>query len=326
MQAEKINKASPDVISGQLLRYPTTLLLDARRRAAFARDSSGLVGAVPVYLDDEPIQIPDCDRSRPVVVYCVCDGQASSVRLALWLQQVGFQDVTVMEGGLPAWRMAGLPLAPISRGARDDLAWQSAPRLAAQAERPIAEQSWLAGVRLPARRNLAVLFVDIVDSTDLIQNHDPIVAFELLQRVMTIVVEEGVAHCGDVRDFEGDGALLYFAGAGEALPAACAIRDRLIRARERDPNVPQVRVSLAAGELLAGYVGNQVRRSLLLVGAAVNAAARLQKVAEPGQIATTRDFLDRAECSDPDLVSRFSMRDQAVSLKGFGEPVEVWIA
>lgn len=301
-------------------------MLDARRRSAFSRDSLGLVGAVPVYLDDEPIQIPDCDRSRPVVVYCVCDGQASSVRLALWLRQAGFQDVAVMEGGLPAWRMAGLPLAPVSRGARDSLAWQSAPRVAALAERPIAEQSWLAGVRMPARRNLAVLFVDIVDSTDLIRRHDPNVAFELLQRVMTIVVEEGVAHCGDVRDFEGDGALLYFAGAGEALPAACAIRDRLIRARERDPNVPQVRVSLAAGELLAGYVGNQVRRSLLLVGAAVNAAARLQKVAEPGQIATTREFLDRAECSDPGLVSRFSMLDQAVSLKGFGEPVEVWIA
>ena len=109
----------------------------------------------------------------------------------------------------------------------------------------MVEQSWLAGVSLPARRQLAVLFVDIVDSTGLIETQDPQRAFEAIERLMSIVVAVGVAHCGDVRDFEGDGALLYFAGTGEALPAAFAIRDRIARAQAQRESIPEVRMGLA---------------------------------------------------------------------------------
>ncbi len=307
------------------LGSPGALLLDVRRRAAFTRDPRGIPGAIPVYLDDEPVRIPDTDRRRPVSVYCVCDGQASSVRLAMWLQRSGYTEVAVLEGGLPAWRAAGLDLAPVDPGPRAACKWQDAPSLTTEAERPIAEQSWLAGVSLPARRQLAVLFVDIVDSTGLIETQDPQRAFEAIERLMSIVVAVGVAHCGDVRDFEGDGALLYFAGTGEALPAAFAIRDRIARARAQGESIPEVRMGLAAGELLAGYVGNRVRRSLLLVGPAVHAAARLQKIAHAGQIATTREVLDRAARSDPSLVARFELLDSAVHLKGFRQPVSVWV-
>lgn len=302
----------------------STLILDARRRAAFDRDLDGIRGAVPVYLDTQAIQIPDCERSRPVGVYCVCDGEASSVRVALWLTGAGYQRVTVLDGGLPSWREAGFPVEPINAKARATLTWQAAPRLTANAERPIAEQTWLTDESLPVCRKLAVLFVDIVDSTRLIESQDPKAAFEAIQALMTIVVEEGVAHCGDVRDFEGDGALLYFAGVGEALPAAFAIRDRLNAERANGNFIPEARFGLAHGELLVGYVGNHVRRSLLLVGPAVHAAARLQKIAKPGQIATAREFLDLAAGSDPDLVARFKMHGEKICLKGFRQTTSVW--
>lgn len=323
MTAKAFSKLSSQAFA-RMAESGSALVLDARRKAAFAREPRGIRGAVPLYLDAHAIQIPDCDRSRPIAVYCVCDGDASSVRVALWLIAAGYEHVTVLEGGLPTWREAGFAVELIDTNAGAKLPWQMAPRLTADAERPIAEQSWLAGESLPVRRKLAVLFVDIVDSTSLIESQDPKAAFEAIQEFMTVVVEEGVAHCGDVRDFEGDGALLYFAGVGEALPAAFAIRDRLNAERANGNAIPEARFGLAFGELLAGYVGNHVRRSLLLVGPAVHAAARLQKIAKPGQIATACEVLDLAAGSDPDLVAGFEMQSEKVSLKGFKQTVSVW--
>lgn len=301
------------------------LLLDARRRAAFGRDPLGIPGAIPVWMDEQPVRIPDCDRSREIVVYCVCDGQASSTRVAMWLRRAGYRRIWVLEGGLPAWRAAGFAQAPVSASARQALAWRDAPALEADAEVPVAERAWLADPDLPVRRWLAVLFVDIVDSTGLIERETPRDAFAAIQRVMEVVVEQGVAYCGDVRDFEGDGALLYFAGVGEALPAAFAIREHLDRRRAAGPPVPQVRMGLAVGELLAGYVGNAVRRSLLLLGPAVNTAARLQKVAPPGGIATTDEALRLAKVADPDLAAHFVPTSRLLQLKGIREPVAVHI-
>ena len=317
-------RIGPGQMAERLRAAAAPMLLDARRRAAFDRNPSGIPGAVPVYLDDEPVQLPDIERSTPVVTYCVCDGQASSARVALWLRLAGYTDVAILDGGLPAWADAGLPVQALPTETRNRIAWTAAPRLRADAERPIAEHSWLAGVELPAKRHLTVLFVDMVDSTGLIEQLEVHAAFEAIQAFMQIVVEEGVAHCGDVRDFEGDGALLYFAGAGEALPAAFAIRERMESRRGADAGFPSARFALASGQVIAGFVGNQVRRSLLLVGEPVHTAARLQKLAEAGQIVTTRQVLDAAGSSDPDLVARFRPLAEPMRLKGFGDPVAVW--
>ena len=67
---------------------------------------------------------------------------------------------------------------------------------------------------------------------------------EILQAFMEIVINVGIYHCGDVHDFEGDGALLYFEGVGEAVPAAFRLRDACTarpgpsgdRVRSRYPN------------------------------------------------------------------------------------------
>lgn len=317
-------RIGPGQLAERLRAASPPMLLDARRRAAFDRNPNGIAGAIPVYLDDEPVQLPDIDRSLPLATYCVCDGQASSARVALWLRLAGYTDVTILDGGLPAWADAGLPVQALPTETRNRIAWTAAPRLRADAERPIAEHSWLAGVELPAKRHLTVLFVDMVDSTGLIEQLEVHAAFEAIQAFMQIVVEEGVAHCGDVRDFEGDGALLYFAGAGEALPAAFAIRERMESRRGADVQFPAARFALASGQVIAGFVGNQVRRSLLLVGEPVHTAARLQKLAEAGQIVTTRQVLDAAGSSDPDLVARFQPLAETRRLKGFNHPVAVW--
>jgi class 3 adenylate cyclase len=92
---------------------------------------------------------------------------------------------------------------------------------------------------------MAVLFVDMVDSTRLVLGATADEVLELLQAFMEIVVDVGVHHCGDVHDFEGDGALLYFEGVGEAVPAAFRLRDGLLERRRSLPALPLPRIERA---------------------------------------------------------------------------------
>ncbi|MEN8133723.1 MAG: hypothetical protein ABFS45_26920, partial [Pseudomonadota bacterium] len=55
---------------------------------------------------------------------------------------------------------------------------------------------------------------------------------------MEVVIDVGVYHCGDVHDFEGDGALLYFEGPGEAVPAAFRFREELLLRRSGPLDIP----------------------------------------------------------------------------------------
>ena len=84
----------------------------------------------------------------------------------------------------------------------------------------------------PVRRRLTTLFVDIAGSTSLLIHHPPEVVLAVVQGFMTLVTEVASAHAGTVKDFEGDGALLYFASVKNAVRAALARRARDQRSHE----------------------------------------------------------------------------------------------
>lgn len=324
-----LHRLSPQLLQARLRRAPALLLLDVRRSEAFKQGPAGIAGAVPLLLDEATPSIPDLPRTTPVVVYCLCSGQASSTRVALWLQAAGYQDVSVLEGGLPAWEDAGLPLAAIAASAqRPDIAhWIPAPRaLPSGAGRLIAEQAFLSGIELPARRLMAVLFVDMVDSTQLLFSKPPQEVMRLVQAFMEVVVDVTVQHCGDVHDFEGDGAMLYFAGPGEAVPAAFNLRQALAARRHCEPALPLARFALDAGPLVVGYVGTHERRALSFIGPCVNAAARILKLATPNGIVATDHIVREASRTNPDLARRFQPLPGQQTLKGWPHPVTVHLA
>lgn len=196
------------------------LLLDVRRGAALARSPLGIAGAVPILLDEAIVRIPDLPRETDILAYCLCSGQASSTRVARWLSQAGYRRVSVLEGGLPAWQAGGFPLRAVSLDGHRaiprwiDVAALGKPATAASGTGLIAESAFLAGEKLPLRREMAVLFVDMVNSTELLFAHPPEHVLSLVQAFMEVVVDVAVEHCGDVHDFEGDGAMLYFGGPG----------------------------------------------------------------------------------------------------------------
>lgn len=321
---------SPEALLHRLERSEPLLLLDVRRPGSLQKDPFGISGAVPVILKESGPDLPDGDREQEIVVYCLCAGQASSTRVAQWLLAAGYRHMSVLEGGLPGWRDANLPVWQVV--IRPDLRWTPLRRLlpenetSSDAQPLIAERAFLAGVPLPARREMAVLFVDMVDSTRLLFEHTPETVLGLVQTFMQVVVEVAVQHCGDVHDFEGDGAMLYFSGVGEALPAAFELHRCLARARADQPLLPLARIALDAGPLVVGYVGTRDRRALCFIGPSINTAARILKQAPPGAIIATHGVIKQGRRSDPELVAQFSRMQNRLTLKGFDHSVAVYLS
>lgn len=60
--------------------------------------------------------LPPLPKDRTVITYCTCPNEEASAKLAQILRQDGY-DAWALEGGLPAWRAAGLPMEPNGRTA-----------------------------------------------------------------------------------------------------------------------------------------------------------------------------------------------------------------
>jgi class 3 adenylate cyclase len=175
------------------------------------------------------------------------------------------------------------------------------------------------------RRQLTVLFCDLVASTALSTRLDPEDMREVLSRYAGRVSEEVARFGGFVARFLGDGVLVYFGypraredDAERALRAGLAVVDTVSRL-EAPFGVLQTRIGIATGLVVVGDLaeggGGQEHE---VVGETPNLAARLQSLAEPNSVvvaSATRELVG-------DL---FEFRDLgAAHLKGFAEPVQVW--
>jgi len=323
-------RLSPEALLARLEQPEPLLLLDVRRPGSLQKQPFGISGAIPVVLKPSGSELPDIEREREIAVYCLCAGQASSTRVAQWLIEAGYQRVSVLEGGLPAWRAANLPIWQVVMP--PDLRWAPLESLlptevaSGASTALIAERAFLSGVPLPTRRDMAVLFVDMVDSTRLLAVHAPEAVLALVQAFMEVVVQVAVQHCGDVHDFEGDGAMLYFSDVADALPAAFELGRHLLRARSSDARLPLARIALDTGPLVIGYVGTRERRGLCFVGPSINIAARVLKQAPPGGIVATARVIRQGRYSAPDCVERFARMPNRLRLKGFDQTQPVYLS
>jgi adenylate cyclase len=127
-------------------------------------------------------------------------------------------------------------------------------------------------------RHAAVIFVDIIGSTQLVTGRPAVEVVELLNRFFAVVVDEVDKHHGLVNKFEGDAVLAVFGAPvsledaeGEALAAARGMAKRL---RVEVPEC-QAGIGVAAGQVVAGNVGAMDRFEYTVIGGPVNEAARL---------------------------------------------------
>src|SRR5262252_2189272 len=176
------------------------------------------------------------------------------------------------------------------------------------------------------RRQLTVMFCDLVGSTALSVELDPedlrgIIAS--YHRCCTALVER---NGGFVARYMGDGVLAYF-GYPQAHEhdAECAVRAGLalveaVQKLETAAGVPlQVRVGIATGLVVVGdLIGAGAAQEQAIVGETPNLAARLQALAEPGAVVI--ESLTRRMTG-----GLFEYRDLGtVALKGFAENVPAW--
>jgi class 3 adenylate cyclase len=203
--------------------------------------------------------------------------------------------------------------------------------LAGTAERagepqPVAETGAAAEAPEAERRQLTVVFVDLVGSTELSHRLDPEDLREVMRRYQDAVAGCIARYDGYLAKFLGDGVLAYF-GWPQAYEdqAERAVRSGLdavaAMAGIEQENGTQLRarVGIATGEVVIGdIIGEASAQSEAVVGETPNLAARLQTVAEPDQViigATTHRLVG-------DL---FDYRDLGPKfLKGIAKPVPVW--
>ncbi len=128
-------------------------------------------------------------------------------------------------------------------------------------------------------RTLAVLFVDIVDSTRLYETLGNVEASSLTRGRLQELIRTATGAGGRVIKSLGDGLLCAFEAASAAAAAAC---DMVL-----DPSDLSVRVGLHYGAVVETSDNDDVD----IVGDAVNLTARLQSLARPGEILATEDFV-----------------------------------
>ncbi|WP_236949782.1 adenylate/guanylate cyclase domain-containing protein, partial [Mycobacterium tuberculosis] len=173
-------------------------------------------------------------------------------------------------------------------------------------------------------RHAAVVFVDIVGSTQLVDNQPAAHVVKLLNRFFAIVVNEVDRHHGLINKFAGDAALAIFGAPNRldrpedaALAAARAIAERLAN------EMPEVQagIGVAAGQIVAGNVGAKQRFEYTVVGKPVNQAARLCELAKshPARLLASSDTLHAASETER---AHWSL-GETVTLRGHEQPTRL---
>ena len=156
------------------------------------------------------------------------------------------------------------------------------------------------------RRQLTVMFCDLVGSTALAGRLDPEELREHVRAYQAAGAEVIERFEGHVAQYLGDGLLVYFGyplahedDPRRAVRAALAIVDAVAtlnaRTAARDVNLA-VRIGIHTGLVVVGEIGGGARREQLALGEAPNVAARLEALAEPNTVvvsAATRRLIER---------------------------------
>ncbi len=174
------------------------------------------------------------------------------------------------------------------------------------------------------RRQVTVMFSDLVGSTALSARMDPEDLREVISAYQRCVAETVRRFGGFVARYMGDGVLIYFGypaahedDAERAVRAGLALIDAVATLPAPEPL--QVRIGAATGMVVVGdIVGSGEAQEHDIVGETPNLAARLQAIAEPNTVII-------ADATRRLLGNLFELRDLGPKdLKGIAGPVKTF--
>jgi class 3 adenylate cyclase len=194
---------------------------------------------------------------------------------------------------------------------------------AMQAQRQDGPTGDAALVSMGERRQLTVMFCDLVGSTALSEKLDPEELHSVLHAYRSLCWDVIARYDGFVARYVGDGILTYFGwpsaheeDAERAVRAALEIVQSIKRACSTEDL--SVRIGIATGPVVIGETTGSGDLSSLAVGSAPNIAARLQALAAVDRIVigpATRRLIGNA----------FELTDLGNQvLKGVAEPLHCW--
>ena len=176
------------------------------------------------------------------------------------------------------------------------------------------------------RRQVTVMFSDLVGSTALSARMDPEDLREVISGYQKCVAETVGRFGGFVAKYMGDGVLIYFgypeAHEHDAERAVRAGLELIAAVSDLKTHAAlQTRVGIATGLVVVGdLIGSGAAQEQAIVGETPNLAARLQGVAEPNSVVI-------AESTRRLLGNLFELGDLGLQdLKGISGPVRAWAA
>lgn len=222
----------------------------------------------------------------------------------------------------------GLPLGPRRRLLANISSLEAFISQAETSAAPTVGGAVSAGLSNTAeRRQITVLFSDLVGSTALSADHDPEDMRDLIQAYQDTCAGVITRFEGFIAKFMGDGVLAYFGfpqahedDAELAARAGLAITNAVGRHTTPAGDKLAARIGIATGIVVVGdLIGSNAAQEHAVVGDAPNLAARLQSIAGTGQVIvseTTRRLLGSGfEVED------FGLRD----VKGLSDAVPTFL-
>jgi class 3 adenylate cyclase/tetratricopeptide (TPR) repeat protein len=199
-----------------------------------------------------------------------------------------------------------------------------------QAPHHVAEKNSTSTAELTGeRKQVSALFADITGSLELISGQDPESAQAILNPVLEHMIEAVHHYEGTVNRILGDGIMAIFGAplaqedhAVRACYAALMMQESVAKLADHveQPHYKplKIRVGLNSGDVVICAISNELDMEYTVVGETVHLAARMEQMARPGSILTTKNTIRLAEA----YIAARSLGRQLI--KGLAEPEEVY--
>lgn len=172
-------------------------------------------------------------------------------------------------------------------------------------------------------QEVAVLFIDLVGSTQLAANHPPELVAGVLNDFFRIVVDAVDERDGLINKFQGDAALAVF---GAPLRTAGTASAALATARSLGDELRHLPlafgIGVSAGRVFAGNIGAENRYEYTVIGDPVNEAARLADLTKSREqyILCSAAVVDRADTAE----RQYWASRGSVALRGRNQPTHIF--
>lgn len=180
---------------------------------------------------------------------------------------------------------------------------------------------------LRGAREVSVLFADLAGYTPFTESRPPEEVHAMLNAYFTelapLIRER---HGGEVHQFVGDQVMAIFNKDGDqpdhaehAVRAALELQERTAEIAAPHPEWPRFRAAVNSGDVVSGVVGERGHRKHGVVGDTVNLGARLEGLAEPGQVVVGAGTYARLP------VGAVVERLPQLQVKGKAAPVDAYV-